>query len=112
MKRDDAALLDIAQATRLAIEFVKEMNEHQFEKDLKTQSAVLHQLMVLGEAVKRLSPEYRDAHKEIPWREIAGLRDKLIHAYDSIDINQVWRVLTTDLPALCKQTNPLLPATK
>ena len=77
------------------------------EDDLKTQSAVLHQLMLFGEGVKRLSDEFRDEHPEIPWRLIAGMRDRLIHSYDEVDLDQVWKTVGEDLPALIASIEPL-----
>jgi len=67
MSRDDAILLDILKAARLAVEFKGKINKTTFLKDLKTQSAILHPLLVLGEAVKRLSEKFRADHPEIPW---------------------------------------------
>jgi uncharacterized protein with HEPN domain len=78
LSRDEAHLLDILKAARLAIEFAGPARAG-FVEDAKSQSAAIHQLMVIGEAVKRLSPEFRQAHPEIPWKLIAGTRDKLIH---------------------------------
>ncbi len=66
MPRDEAALLDIAQAARLALEFARGLDQDAFLQDLKTQSAVAHQLMVLGEAVKRLSDVFCAQHPAIP----------------------------------------------
>jgi uncharacterized protein with HEPN domain len=63
------------------------MDQAGFLSDLKTQSAVLHQLMVLGEAVRRLATGFRESHPEIPWALMAGMRDKLIHAYDAVDLD-------------------------
>jgi uncharacterized protein with HEPN domain len=82
LPRDDAHLLDILKAARLAIEFKGSGEKADFLQDAKTQSAVLHQLLIVGEAVKRLSAEFRAAHPEVPWRLIAGTRDKLIHFYE------------------------------
>ena len=75
MRRDDATLLDIEKAAKSAMDFVQNMDERDFIYDLKTQSAVLHQLTIIGEAVKRLSDDFRSENPEIPWRFMAGMRD-------------------------------------
>lgn len=98
------------RAAQLASGFVIDMDQTAFLVDLKTQSAVLHQLAVIGEAVKRLSPAFRDAHPILPWRLIAGMRDQLIHRYDSVDLDQVWSTIQRDIPALRAAIAPLLPA--
>lgn len=101
MSRDDAVLLDVLIAAQRAVEFASGMTRDQFASDLKTQSAILHQLLVLGEAAKRLSDTFRDAHsRDAPWRAIAGMRDRLIHGYDDVDLGEVWRTIENDLPAL------------
>jgi len=74
MSRDSATLLDVLRAARLILEFTRDMDRPAFFDDIKTQSAVLHQLLVLGKAVKRFSGEFRTAHPEIPWGLIAGMR--------------------------------------
>lgn len=109
MSRDEGNLLDILKAARLAIEFKGQMDKTGFLADLKTQSAVLHQLLILGEAVKRLSPEFRAAHPEVPWKLIAGTRDKLIHFYEGVDLEEVWKMVTADLPQLVRWIEPLVP---
>jgi uncharacterized protein with HEPN domain len=65
--------------------------------------------MVMGEAVKRLSKEFRAGHPQIPWPLIAGMRDKLIHGYDIVDLEQVWQTADSDVPALLAEIGPLLP---
>jgi uncharacterized protein with HEPN domain len=112
LSRDEAHLLDISKAARLAIEFKGSGGKAEFLEDAKTQSAVLHQLMVIGEAVKRLSPEFRTANPEVPWRLIAGTRDKLIHFYEGVDLEEVWTMVTLDLPELIRLVEPLLPKSK
>jgi uncharacterized protein with HEPN domain len=109
MSRDDATLLDLARAARLILEFTRGMERAVFLGDIKTQSAVLHQFMVVGEAVKRLSPEFRAGHSGMPWSLIAGMRDKLIHHYDSVDFEEVWRTVETDIPHLLSYVEALLP---
>ena len=110
MRKDEAILLDISKAANLAIEFVKGLDESAFIYDLKTQSAVLHQLLVIGEAVKRLSEDFRVAHPDIPWRFVAGMRDHLIYAYDAVDLGEVWKVVQRDLPELLAYIEPFLPS--
>lgn len=109
MTRDSGHLLDILRAARLAIEFKADADFSRFVDDLKTQSAILHQLLVIGEAVKRLSPEFRAAHPEVPWKLIAGMRDKLIPFYEGVELEEIWRTTTTDLPHLIQWIEPLDP---
>ena len=106
---DQASLLDILQAVHRIAQFKGRLGRAPFLNDAKTQSSVLHQLLVIGEASKRLSPGFRAKHHGIPWREIAGMRDKLIHAYDVIDLEEVWDTITKDLPRLAKAIRPLAP---
>ncbi len=109
MSRDAATLLDIARSAQLIIEFKQGMDKDTFAGDFKTQSAIEHQLMVMGEAVKRLSSELRESHSEIPWTLVAGMRDKLIHGYDIVDVEEVWKTATVDVPELLASIEPLLP---
>lgn len=109
MKRDEITLLDISKAAHLVLAFIQGMEKLEFLNDLKTQSSVLYQLMVMGEAVKRLSVELRSRYPEIPWALIAGMRDHLIHAYDTVDWEEVWRTASIDMPELLKKMDPLLP---
>ena len=109
MYRDEATLLDIAAAARLVLEFKEGMDKAAFLDDIKTQSSVLHQLMVVGEAVKRLSDDFRSRHPDIPWSLMAGMRDKLIHGYDIVDLEEVWRTANRDVLDLLRWLEPHLP---
>ena len=110
MRRVEGTLLNIHRAGSLALQFAEGVtDERAFARDSKTRSAVLHQLLVMGEAVKRLPGSFRQEHPAVPWRQIAGLRDVLIHAYDDIDDAEVWRVLIRDLPRVLREIEPLLP---
>ena len=66
------------------------MDLNGFLEDEKSQSAVIHQLLVMGEAAKRLSPEFRSKHPHLPWKMMAGMLDKLVHEYDDVDLDEVW----------------------
>jgi len=70
--------------------------------------AVTRLLEILGEAANRVSEEKQQQHSDIPWREIIGLRNRLIHGYDSVDLRIVWHVVTNDLPPLIEQLEDIL----
>ncbi len=103
MERDDVVLGDIINAADEIVSFVEGMTEADFIADSKTRSAVLYQLLVIGEAVKRLSPPFKGSMADIPWRLIAGMRDHLIHGYDVIDWDEVWHTATVDIPELLRK---------
>ena len=95
---DDIVRQDIINAGKLILEFVEGFDKETFVEDWKTRSAVLYQLTVVGEAVKRLSKEFRAKHTHIPWALIAGMRDHLIHGYDLVDWDEVWQTGSKDIP--------------
>jgi uncharacterized protein with HEPN domain len=110
MSRNLTYLADILQAARLALTFVDGMTRTRFLEDLMCQSAVIRQIEIIGEATKRLSEAFRKKHPEIPWRQMAGMRDLLIHAYDHVDLEEVWKTVETDIPALVSVIEPLVPS--
>jgi uncharacterized protein with HEPN domain len=109
MRRDGTTLLDVARAARLVIEFKEGMDKEAFLRDVKTQSALPHQLMITGEAVKRLSDDFRCQHRQIPWGLTSGMRDKLIHGYGIVDLNEVWKTADSDVPDLLSLLEAMLP---
>jgi uncharacterized protein with HEPN domain len=72
------------------------------------QSAVIRQLEIVGEATKRLSEPFRTNHPDIPWQKMAGMRDILIHAYDAVDLDEVWNASTRSIPQLIERLEPLV----
>lgn len=110
MSRDLATLLQIVQAARTLLSFTHGLDRERFAQDPRTRSAVLYQLLVIGEAAKRLSPAFTAEHRAIPWRAVAGMRDKLIHGYDVVDLDEVWRTAQTGIPTLLRELEPLVPS--
>ena len=100
LDRDQATILDLLVAGRRIGLFISGEDFEAFSVDLKTQSAVLHQLMILGEGCKRLSQGLREQHPEIAWSDIMRMRDKLIHHYEAIDLALVWNAATREVPEL------------
>ena len=80
--------------------YLESVDESRFLKSPEKQDAVIRQLQVLGEAANRLSGETRSTRPEVPWRNIAGMRDKLVHDYFGVDLQAVWVTAKTDVPAL------------
>ena len=106
---DISYLTDILQAARLVQIFVEGVDKATFDRDLMRQSAVVRQIEIIGEATKRLSETFRAKHPDIPWRSMAGMRDILIHAYDHVDLNEVWHTATLAIPDLIAKIEPLVP---
>lgn len=98
---------DIINSMQHIKEFTADFDYYQFEKDFKTQYAVIRCFEIIGEAVKRLPLEFRENYTEIPWAIMAGMRDRLIHGYDMVDIGVVWRTIKTDIEPLFKQINSI-----
>jgi uncharacterized protein with HEPN domain len=107
--RDRDAVYDVVQAARAALRFRGTDCKDDFLADDKSQSAVIHQLLILGEAAKRLSEEFQGTHADVPWRNISRMRDKLVHHYEGIDLQIIWDTLRKDLPGLIQRLEPLLP---
>ncbi len=109
MQRELAYLLDILQSAVLIREFVRDVDQDIFYQDRMRQDAVIRRIEVIGEATRRIPADFRTAHPEIPWQEMAGMRSKLIHEYDRVDLVEVWNVAQRDIPVLIDLISPLVP---
>lgn len=101
-------LQDILECLDLIAGFIAGYDLGRFTADIKTQYAVIRAMGIIGEAVKKLPPEVRERHPEIPWREMARTRDVLVHDYLSIRPDSLWLTITRDLPPLPEKLRPLL----
>lgn len=100
MRRDKGHLFDIVEAARLALSYIENKSLETFLQDTQCQDAVLRRLEVIGEASRRLSDQTRQRLPEIPWKEIIGMRNMLIHDYDDIDMKIVWDTVSDHLEPL------------
>jgi uncharacterized protein with HEPN domain len=101
MKKDDTVFLrHILDAINWIEEYTRDMDYEGFRSAHLVQDGVIRQLEIIGEATRNLSKEFRDNYADIPWKDIAGMRDKLIHQYFGVDIAAVWDTVKADIPDL------------
>lgn len=101
MKRDISIYVnDIIECIEHIESFLKGVTKKSFNENIEKQSAVMRQLEIIGEAVKCLPIEITNAHQDVPWKDIAGLRDIMIHSYFRVDMGKVWNIIKEDLPLL------------
>lgn len=91
---------DIVDAMSKAQQFTHDMDYDAFATDTKTYFAVIRALEIVGEAVKKIPQEVKERYRDTPWRDIAGMRDKLIHEYFGVDRKVVWDTVRKDIPLL------------
>lgn len=93
-------LADIIDAMQKIGQFTQGMSEEEFLCDEKTEFAVIRALEIIGEATKCLPESFRKSYPQIPWKAMAGMRDKLIHQYSGVDLHVVWKTVSEDIPLL------------
>ncbi len=104
MKRDESVYLQhILDAIRKIETYLRGVDEATFVEQTLVQDGVIRQIEIIGEAVRHLSDELRAQNADVPWQDIAGMRDKLIHGYFGVDIDKVWLTATQDIPVLKTQ---------
>jgi uncharacterized protein with HEPN domain len=109
MPQDESSLIDIVRAGNRILDYVGGLDRATVESSAMIRAAVLYEFLVMGEAVKRLSPAFRGSRPEIPWSQIAGMRDVLIHGYDRVEFDRVWAAIERALPDLLAALTPMLP---
>jgi uncharacterized protein with HEPN domain len=108
MRRDDAALVDMLAFARDVVAFTAGFDETTFAANALVQAGVQQRLMLIGEAVRRVSRQIRHAHPEVPWVRISNQRNVIIHEYDDVRLTRIWRVVTHDVPALIAVLEPVV----
>ncbi len=109
--RDRRSLEDLLGAARKVIVYARDTTRETLPAVPMRLDAVLYELVVMGEAARRLSPEIRAVHPEVPWRDMIGLRSIVTHGYDQIDDDELWQVIERDLPDLIRKLEAILAAT-
>ena len=94
---------DILNSIKNIEEFSKSLDKEKFSKDILRQSAIIRQLEIIGEAAKNIPDSFREKYPKIAWKDIAGVRDILSHAYFGVNLDRVWKIIETDLPKLKKE---------
>jgi len=107
-RTDKDFLSDIQEATRRVKVYTAGMTYEVFLADTKTQDAVMRNLEIIGEATKNLSIELRTGYPDVPWKGMAGVRDRLIHHYFGVNLDIVWNIVTTELPDVALQIDEII----
>lgn len=97
MAHDEVYVRHILDAISAIESFLDGVDYARFTEDLLIQSAVIRQIEIIGEAARNISDEYRAQHADIPWRDIIGMRSKLIHEYFGVDLEAVWKTAREDI---------------
>ncbi|WP_026102616.1 DUF86 domain-containing protein [Pleurocapsa sp. PCC 7319] len=100
MNREKQFLLDMLVSARIAINYLQEKSIEDLENNLQLQDALIRRLLIIGEASKRISETTQQDLATIPWRLIKGMRNRLVHEYDDIDLDTIWETVNTSLPIL------------
>lgn len=108
MKKDlQTYLEDIIDSINHIEVYIKDVTKEAFQENELLQDGVIRRFQIAGEAVKRIPDEFKQQHKEIPWRFVTGMRDVLIHDYSEVNINRLWSTIKEDLPIFKKQIENL-----
>ena len=100
MPRDSESLIDIQAAIRRILRYTHGIDRTELEVNDEKLSAILYQITIIGEAARRISTEFFEQHPAIPWREMIGMRNVIVHEHDQLDYEVIWDVVQNKLPEL------------
>lgn len=100
MSSDKAHVHDIIESFELAMAYLGAQSADELGADRRTLDAIVRRIEIIGEATKRLSPALRSANPGLPWKEMAGMRDRVIHGYDRVDVRRVHDTVAVRMPLL------------
>jgi len=108
-KRDVLVYLDdILESAELIEFYIAAISEGEFYQSLEKQDAILHRLQIIGEAAKHVPATYREKWNQVPWKDIAGIRDIIVHEYFGITLTMIWKTAVEDIPQLKQQIQYIL----
>ncbi len=102
-------MLDMLLAAKDICDFTEGVSQENFDDDKVLQHALMRLIQIVGEAARKVSPEFKEDHREIPWHEIVGMRHRLVHEYFRMIPEKVWDVVKKDIPELVRLIEPLVP---
>lgn len=110
MTRDIQYLYDILESARLAVSYVTGKTRANFLSDIQGQDAVKRRIMIIGEAANRISQETRQTLNHLPWRQMIGMRNIVVHEYTNVNLGSAWNAVQNDLPPLIAELEKIVPS--
>ena len=108
MSRDDAYLVDILESSRAALDYMRGKTWDEFSKDAILQDAVVRRLEIIGEAAGKVSSATQKKYASLPWQAMKGTRNRVIHEYDSIELDIIWDIVQKDSPLLVNELQKIV----
>lgn len=109
MNRDSQFLLDMLQSAELVQQYINNCSQKNFNNNVLLQDAVIRRLLIIAEAARRVSEDTKQNLLNISWREINGMRNRLVHEYDDVNLNIVWNVIQKEIPVLIEELKFKIP---
>jgi uncharacterized protein with HEPN domain len=110
MHRDLQFLLDMLQSAELIVTYIDQCSKDEFVANVQLQDSVIRRLLVIAEAARRVSGTTQQALPNVSWQDINGMRNRLVHEYDDVNLNIVWNVLQLEIPPLIEALKSQIPS--